>query len=286
MPEHSLSAAADDARRIAGNGAAKDRSRAQAAQGRGGPDLAREASPNGAAAGPSGNGRPAAPGAGSGPAKSAAGNAAAKTRSRNGVAPARSAGDAARGGAATRADWEALVRTLREEAADLVRSVPGPLARLAVRVGDCSVEMAWDRRPAARAAADADAAPSPPPAGAGPGAGARAASDAAGDAKADARSDAGTDEGLETCAAPLVGTFYRSPAPGEDPFVEVGDRVKAGQPVGIVEAMKLMNEIPAECDGEVVEVLVPDAAPVEFGQPLVRIRPDRRGGADGDRRRD
>jgi acetyl-CoA carboxylase biotin carboxyl carrier protein len=74
--------------------------------------------------------------------------------------------------------------------------------------------------------------------------------------------------------SPMVGTFYRAPAPGEAPFVEVGDRVKAGQSVCIIEAMKLMNEIEAEVSGQVMEILVQNGEPVEYGQPLMRINPD------------
>lgn len=74
--------------------------------------------------------------------------------------------------------------------------------------------------------------------------------------------------------SPMVGTFYRAPAPGEAPFVEVGDRVKVGQSVCIIEAMKLMNEIEAEVSGQVMEILVQNGEPVEYGQPLMRINPD------------
>jgi acetyl-CoA carboxylase biotin carboxyl carrier protein len=73
--------------------------------------------------------------------------------------------------------------------------------------------------------------------------------------------------------APLVGTFYRSPSPESPPFVEVGAVVKKGQVLCIVEAMKLMNEIEAEVGGRVAEILVQNATPVEFGQPLFRIEP-------------
>jgi acetyl-CoA carboxylase biotin carboxyl carrier protein len=72
----------------------------------------------------------------------------------------------------------------------------------------------------------------------------------------------------------MVGTFYRAPAPGESPFVAVGDRVKSGQSVCIIEAMKLMNEIEAEVSGQVMEILVQNGEPVEYGQPLMRINPD------------
>lgn len=68
--------------------------------------------------------------------------------------------------------------------------------------------------------------------------------------------------------SPMVGTFYRSPSPGADPFVEVGDTVKKGQVVAIIEAMKLLNEVEAEEDGVVREICVENGQPVEFGQPL------------------
>ena len=73
--------------------------------------------------------------------------------------------------------------------------------------------------------------------------------------------------------APMVGTFYRAPAPGEAPFIEVGNRIEVGQTVCILEAMKLMNELEAEVSGEVVEILMDNGTPVEFGQVLMRVRP-------------
>jgi acetyl-CoA carboxylase biotin carboxyl carrier protein len=81
-------------------------------------------------------------------------------------------------------------------------------------------------------------------------------------------------DGLHPVRSPLVGTFYRAPAPGEEPYVEVGDRVKAGEILCIVEAMKLMNEIAADVSGEVVEVLAENARGVEYDQPLFYIRPE------------
>jgi acetyl-CoA carboxylase biotin carboxyl carrier protein len=80
--------------------------------------------------------------------------------------------------------------------------------------------------------------------------------------------------GLHAVRSPLVGTFYRAPAPGEDAYVEVGDRVRAGQTLCIIEAMKLMNEIPADVSGEVVEVLAENAEGVEYDQPLFHLRPE------------
>ncbi len=73
--------------------------------------------------------------------------------------------------------------------------------------------------------------------------------------------------------SPMVGTFYSAPAPGEPPFVSVGDRIRTGQTVCIVEAMKLMNEIEADLAGEIIEILVENAQPVEYGQPLMRVNP-------------
>ena len=74
--------------------------------------------------------------------------------------------------------------------------------------------------------------------------------------------------------APLVGTFYRAPGPGEAPFVEVGDVVAEGQQVGIVEAMKLMNPVEATQSGTVAELLVEDGEMVEFSQPLILLARD------------
>ena len=79
---------------------------------------------------------------------------------------------------------------------------------------------------------------------------------------------------LHVVRSPVVGTFYRTPAPGEKPYVEVGDHVKVEQTLCIVEAMKLMNEIPADVSGEVVEILGENAKGVEYDQPLFRIRPE------------
>ncbi len=73
--------------------------------------------------------------------------------------------------------------------------------------------------------------------------------------------------------APMVGTFYRAPAPDDPPFVEIGSRISSGQTVCILEAMKLMNELEAEVSGEVVEILIENGTPVEFGQVLMRIKP-------------
>ncbi|MFP4132541.1 MAG: acetyl-CoA carboxylase biotin carboxyl carrier protein [Halothece sp.] len=78
----------------------------------------------------------------------------------------------------------------------------------------------------------------------------------------------------EAITSPIVGTFYEAPAPGEPPFVKVGDHIQVNQTVCIVEAMKIMNEIEAEVSGEVMEIAVENGEPVEFGQPLIRVKPD------------
>ncbi|HEY9644367.1 MAG TPA: acetyl-CoA carboxylase biotin carboxyl carrier protein [Coleofasciculaceae cyanobacterium] len=73
--------------------------------------------------------------------------------------------------------------------------------------------------------------------------------------------------------SPMVGTFYRSPAPDEPPFVDVGDRIRPGQTVCIIEAMKLMNDLESEVAGEIVEILAKNGEPVEYGQVLMRVIP-------------
>ncbi len=72
--------------------------------------------------------------------------------------------------------------------------------------------------------------------------------------------------------SPIVGTFYRATGPAAKPFIEVGDRVKKGQVLCIVEAMKLMNEIESDAEGEIIEILVANGQPIEYGEPLFKIR--------------
>jgi acetyl-CoA carboxylase biotin carboxyl carrier protein len=141
--------------------------------------------------------------------------------------------------------------SIGEEAARLVRQVPGPLRQLVLRMGDCSVEITWADH------VEPSAAP-PVPAVAG----------AAGPA-----THHGGD-GLTTIVAPLVGVFYVASSPGAKPFVQPGNRVGLNQTVGIIEAMKLMNHITSDVSGTVTEVLVENGQAVEFGQELVRIMPD------------
>ncbi|WP_430790404.1 acetyl-CoA carboxylase biotin carboxyl carrier protein [Actinoplanes sp. G11-F43] len=128
----------------------------------------------------------------------------------------------------------------------LTASVHGPLRSIRVRAGDLQVELEWSPPESAALAAVAD----PEPAAAGTAA-----------------------DGTTPVTAPLVGTFYHSPSPDEPPFVRVGDVVTAGQQVGIVEAMKLMNPVVTESSGRVVDIPVPDATPVEYGEPLIVLAP-------------
>ena len=115
------------------------------------------------------------------------------------------------------------------------------------------------------------AAPAPQPAGAAaPPALAAASPTAAAPATPE---PAGPPPGTHVMTSPIVGTFYRAPAPDAGPFVEVGSRVRKGQILCIVEAMKLMNEIESDIDGTLVEVYPQNAQAVEFGEPLFAIRP-------------
>lgn len=81
-------------------------------------------------------------------------------------------------------------------------------------------------------------------------------------------------EELHVIRSPLVGTFWRRPNPDSPPFVEVGDRVEEGQPLCIIESMKVMNEIRADRSGVIREILVEDGSPVEYGEPLFKLSPE------------
>jgi acetyl-CoA carboxylase biotin carboxyl carrier protein len=83
-----------------------------------------------------------------------------------------------------------------------------------------------------------------------------------------------TDAGLHVIKSPFVGTFYAAPSPGKPAYVKVGDRVKNGQPLCVLEAMKIMNEIDSDMSGEIVEICVDNESLVEFGQPLFKIKPN------------
>jgi len=113
--------------------------------------------------------------------------------------------------------------------------------------------------PAAMPAAAPVAAPAPAPAPAAPAA-----------QPAEAAND---DDKYITIKSPMIGTFYRSPSPDKPVFKEVGDDIKEGDVICIIEAMKLFNEIEAEVSGKIVKVLVDDATPVEYDQPLFLVDP-------------
>lgn len=81
------------------------------------------------------------------------------------------------------------------------------------------------------------------------------------------------EENLITIKSPMIGTFYRKPSPDKDVFIEVGDTIKEGEVLCVVEAMKLFNEIESEVSGKIVKILVDDSSPVEFDQPLFLIEP-------------
>lgn len=81
------------------------------------------------------------------------------------------------------------------------------------------------------------------------------------------------EENLITIKSPMIGTFYRKPSPDKDVFIEVGDTIKEGDVLCVVEAMKLFNEIESEVSGKIVKILVDDSSPVEFDQPLFLIEP-------------
>jgi acetyl-CoA carboxylase biotin carboxyl carrier protein len=151
------------------------------------------------------------------------------------------------------------LRALCQEAVALVHSLPGPVRRIAVRTADHAVEVEWPTgdavpvpmvttRPSAAGSGPLPSVPEEAPA---------------------------TDDDVAThvVRAPLVGTFYRRLQPDAHPFVAEGEIVEVGQTVAIVEAMKLLNHIPTEVAGRVVEICASDGEPVEFEQPLMRILP-------------
>ncbi|NYF59692.1 acetyl-CoA carboxylase biotin carboxyl carrier protein [Micromonospora purpureochromogenes] len=162
-------------------------------------------------------------------------------------------------GAEAAHEVDAVLAGLRRHARQLVAEVDGPVRRVRLRSGDTVLEVEWHDAAAGQGVAATETAraldapavapvapPSPRPA---------------------------LPAGRIEVRSPMVGTFYRAPEPGAAPFVTVGDLVRPGQVVGIVEAMKLMNEVTAERAGRVAEVLVDDGRPVEYDQPLVALDP-------------
>jgi acetyl-CoA carboxylase biotin carboxyl carrier protein len=146
---------------------------------------------------------------------------------------------------------------LRDYARQLAEQLPGPLQRIRLSSGSALVEVEWQPF--------ATGIPLPP----------QSANGSLAPAGADAPAEAGAPErdthGDNVITSPMVGTFYRAPEPGAEPFVSVGDEVTSGQVIGIVEAMKLMNPIVSEVSGLVIELHAEDAEAVEFGQPLLTL---------------
>jgi acetyl-CoA carboxylase biotin carboxyl carrier protein len=142
----------------------------------------------------------------------------------------------------TSAELEAVCHNVSE----LARATRGQLSRLRVSCGETTVELEWAAEQ--RTGAVAELVPDLP-----------------------AEEENGE---FTLVTAPLVGTFYYSPEPGAPPFVSVGDVIEPGRVIGILEAMKLMNPIEAQHGGRIVEILVPDATPVEFAQPLIALAHD------------
>jgi acetyl-CoA carboxylase biotin carboxyl carrier protein len=143
-------------------------------------------------------------------------------------------------------------------AAQMVAALPGPLSRLRISHRDVLVEIEWQDGPrTAELTAAAPAAPGGEVIAAGAG------SAAVAQPSADARS--------AYISAATVGTFYRSPGPGEPAFVSEGDRLQPGMQVAILESMKMMVPVEADCTGEVVSILVPNGGAVEYGEPLIQV---------------
>lgn len=144
---------------------------------------------------------------------------------------------------------DAVLDGLRRHARRLVAELAGPVRRVRLRSGETVLEVEWhvpaQATPGTAAESEREPAVPPPP----------------------------PEPDRLAVRAPVVGTFYRASEPGAPPFVAVGDLIRPGQVVGIVEAMKLMNEVTADQAGRVVEVLVDDGQPVEYDQPLIALEP-------------
>jgi acetyl-CoA carboxylase biotin carboxyl carrier protein len=136
----------------------------------------------------------------------------------------------------------------------LAESTPHPPLRIRMQDGQTTVEVEWPERVRNGQARTDDPGVDPV--------------DPVGPDGAATRADE-----LTYVRAPMVGTFYHAGAPDARPYVSVGDLVLPGQPVGVVEAMKMMNTITADTAGRVVEVLTPNAHPVEYDQPLIALEP-------------
>ncbi|SCY34195.1 acetyl-CoA carboxylase biotin carboxyl carrier protein [Nonlabens sp. Hel1_33_55] len=134
--------------------------------------------------------------------------------------------------------------------------------KITIKTGSDEPNITYMQQPMAQAA------PAPAPAAA-----AAAAPSASGEGTASAAAQSAGDDKYITVKSPIIGTFYRKPSPEKDTFVEVGDSVKVGDTLCIIEAMKLFNEIESEVSGTIVKVLIDDMSPVEFDQPLFLVDP-------------
>jgi len=174
---------------------------------------------------------------------------------------------AAANGTPAGSDPGGQLRRLAEQTRALVGQLTGPLRRVQVRHGDTVIEIEWHDRttpvaaPPSSPADTAAAGPTP------------AAGLTAPPADHATPADQATPAAGHRIGSPIVGTFYRAAEPGGTPFVDVGDSIEPGQVIGIVEAMKLMNEITTDRPGVVVEILAGDGEPVEFDQPLITVAP-------------
>lgn len=157
----------------------------------------------------------------------------------------------------------AQLDAVAERARDLAERLPAGLTQLSVAANGVRIEMSWMTAPPAAQPAVQPPAPSTVP----------ATAPVATPATAPADEPADPHAGLTGISAPLVGTFYRAKSPDSPPFVEVGSRVEEGQTIGIVEAMKLLNEVTSTVAGTVVEMPVANGDAVEFGQVLVYVEP-------------
>jgi acetyl-CoA carboxylase biotin carboxyl carrier protein len=163
----------------------------------------------------------------------------------------------------TDTDREEALAVLRRQARHLLAELTGPVRRIRLRSGTTVLEVEWHP---GEAVAGSDVPPALPSAATTP----SPVAAVPGPPVALIRPPV---PGRAAVRTPIVGTFYRAPEPGARPFVAVGDLVRPGQPVAIVEAMKLMNEVSADRAGRVVAILVEDGQPVEYDQPLVELDP-------------
>ncbi|MBL1100834.1 acetyl-CoA carboxylase biotin carboxyl carrier protein [Streptomyces coffeae] len=175
----------------------------------------------------------------------------------------------------------ATLDSLCRSVTELAKAADQQPRRITLRHGQTTVEMEWPDPAGTRPAA-------PPPAPAGPTAeGAAGPVATAAPASPPAVVDGAHPEhpartapapqdaapGMRYVQAPTVGTFYHAPEPGAPPFVAVGDLVRPGQPVGVLEVMKMMSTVEADSAGRVVEILVPNGQPVEYQQRLLAVEP-------------